>query len=325
MAQSTLNTKIMLNELLGIKYPIIQGAMANIATAKFAATVSNCGGLGVIGTGGMPLEVARQAIRDCKAMTDQPFGVNVMMMHPQTKELMEMIAEEKVAIVTTGAGNPGPYMEMLKASGAKVFPIVANVALAKRLERIGADALIVEGCEAGGHVGETTTMALVPQVIDAVDIPVIAAGGIGDGRGINAAFSLGAIGVQVGTCLLTTEECEIHEAYKEAVINAKDSSTVVTGRSLNAPVRILKNDMSRKYLELEKQAANREELEKLTFGALRKAVFQGDVKNGSVMMGQIAGLCHAIDPMEKRLHDLMEDAKTQYLSLQKTMEKLYGI
>lgn len=310
----------MINKLLKIKYPIIQGAMANIATAEFAACVSNCGGLGIIGTGAMNVEQARESIRKCKQLTDKPFGVNVMMMNPYTEAIMEMIAKEKVALVTTGAGNPGIYMEMLKASGAKVFPVVPSVALAIRMERSGADGLIVEGTEAGGHVGEQTTMALVPQVVDAVSIPVVAAGGIADGRGFNAALSLGAQGVQVGTCLLVAKECPIHENYKKAVIKAKDTDTVVTGRSLNSPVRILKNKMSREYIQLEAQAENREELEKLTLGALRKAVFDGDMQMGSVMIGQVAGLCKEEKTMQEILDEMMKDAKKQYKELQNKIE-----
>ncbi|MBQ0065965.1 MAG: nitronate monooxygenase [Firmicutes bacterium] len=313
---------MMLHKMLGIKYPIIQGAMANIATAQFAACVSNHGGLGIIGTGAMPVEVARESIRKCKELTDKPFGVNVMMMHPQTKEMMEMIAQEKVAVVTTGAGNPGVYVPMLKESGALIIPVVASVALARRLEQSGVDALIVEGCEAGGHVSEQTTMALLPQVIDAVNIPVIAAGGIGDGRGLYAALSLGAIGVQVGTCLLASVECPIHENYKQAVIKAKDTDTVVTGKSLNSPVRIYKNAMSRQYLKLEKEAANREELEKLTLGALRKAVFEGDIKNGSVMMGQIAGLVREVRPMKEILEDMMQGAYKVHQKMMETMKEI---
>ena len=312
----------MLNKMLNIKYPIIQGAMANIATAEFAACVSNCGGLGIIGTGAMNVEEARASIRTCKTLTDKPFGVNVMMMNPYTKEIMEMIAEEKVALVTTGAGNPGIYMEMLKASGAKVFPVVPSVALAIRMERSGADGLIVEGGEAGGHVGEQTTMALVPQVVDAVSVPVVAAGGIADGRGFNAALCLGAQGVQVGTCLLVAEECPIHENYKNAVIKAKDTDTVVTGRSLNSPVRILKNKMSREYIKLEVEAGNREELEKLTLGALRKAVFEGDMKMGSVMLGQIAGMCKEIKPLQEILDGMMCDSKEQLKQLIKKVEEM---
>lgn len=312
----------MLNKMLNIKYPIIQGAMANIATAEFAACVSNCGGLGIIGTGAMNVEQARESIRTCKKLTDKPFGVNVMMMNPFTKEIMEMIAEEKVALVTTGAGNPGIYMEMLKASGAKVFPVVPSVALAIRMERSGADGLIVEGGEAGGHVGEQTTMALVPQVVDAVGVPVVAAGGIADGRGFNAALSLGAQGVQVGTCLLVAEECPIHENYKNAVLKAKDTDTVVTGRSLNSPVRVMKNRMTREHLKLEAETSNREELEKLTLGALRKAVFDGDMQNGSVMMGQVAGMCKEIKPMQQILDDLISDAKNQIKKVNEKLEEM---
>ena len=313
---------MLLNEFLNIKYPIIQGAMANIATAEFAAQVSNSGALGIIATGAMSLKQAEEAIIRCKQLTDKPFGVNVMMMHPQTKELMEMIARQHVAVVTTGAGNPGIYMKLLKESGTKVIPVVASVALARRLEQSGADALIVEGCEAGGHVSEQTTMSLLPQVIDAVSIPVIAAGGIGDGRGMYAALSLGAIGVQIGTCLLASEECPIHENYKKAVLKAKDTDTVVTGRSLNSPVRILKNSMSRQYIKLEKEAANREELEKLTLGALRRAVFVGDVQTGSVMMGQIAGLIKEIRPLQVIIEEMVSTCKQRHYIMIETMKEL---
>ena len=254
----------MINEILGIKYPIFQGAMANISTAEFAADVSNSGALGIIGTGAMDAKMVRESIKKCKELTDKPFGVNVMLMNPYCDEIIEVILDEKVAVVTTGAGNPGVYVEKLKAQGIKVIP--------------------VEGTESGGHVGELSTIALVPQVVDAINIPVIAAGGIADGRGFNAAISLGAIGVQVGTCLLVAKECPVHQNYKNAVIKAKDIDTVVTGRSINTPVRILKNDMSRKFLQLEKEVSSREELEKLTLGSLKRAVIEGDVKNGSVII-----------------------------------------
>ena len=312
----------MIHQLLNIKYPIIQGAMANIATAKFAACVSNAGGLGIIGTGGMSVEEARNAIRECKELTNHPFGVNVMMKNPNTKEMMEMIAAEHVAVVTTGAGNPGVYMQLLKESGAKVIPVVPSVALAIRMERAGADALIVEGGEAGGHVGEQTTMALIPQVVDAVHIPVIGAGGIADGRGLNAALALGAQGVQLGTCLLVSEECPIHENYKQAVLKAKDTDTVVTGRSKGVPVRIYKNQMSKEYIALENQGAGDEELEKLTLGALRRAVFDGDIQRGSVMMGQIAGLCKEIKPVKAILDGMMIQSKKENEELQKKMEEM---
>ncbi len=313
---------MLLNEILGIKYPIIQGAMANIATAEFAAAVSNSGALGIIGTGGWPADVARAAIIKCRELTDKPFGVNVMMMNPQTEEIFEVIAELKPALVTTGAGNPGKYIPKLKALGIIVIPIVPTVGLALRMQQAGADMVIVEGTEAGGHVGELTTMALVPQVIDAVSIPVIAAGGIADGRGFNAALSLGAIGVQVGTCLLVANECPIHQNYKDAIINAKDTDTVVTGRSVSAPVRIKKNLMSQKYIKLEKEGADREELEKLTLGSLRKAVFDGDMENGSVMMGQIAGLVKDMKPLADIFEDMIQDSKKQAVVLNSKLEAL---
>lgn len=313
---------MLLNELLNIKYPIIQGAMANIATAEFAACVSQCGGLGIIATGSMTVEQSRAEIRKCKELTDKPFGVNVMLMNPYASEIIDVICEEKVAVVTTGAGNPGPYIEKLKASGAKVLPVVPSVALARRMERAGADAIVVEGGEAGGHVGEMTTMALLPQVVDAVSIPVIGAGGIGDGRGLVAAFALGASGVQVGTCLLVANECPVHENYKDAVIKAKDTDTVVTGRSMNSPVRILKNQMSREYLNLETTLDDREELEKLTLGALRKAVQDGDMKMGSVMMGQIGGMIKEKKPMQEILDQMMTSAHLTLETLTSKMEEI---
>ena len=312
----------MLNKLLNIKYPIIQGAMANIATAEFAACVSNCGGLGIIATGSMDAKQTREEIQKCKQLTSQPFGVNVMLMNPYASEIVKVICEEGVPVVTTGAGNPGTYMEQFKAASIKVFPVVPSVGLAKRMERAGADALIVEGGESGGHVGEMTTMALVPQVVDAVSIPVIAAGAIADGRGMMAAFALGACGVQVGTCLLVADECPIHENYKDAVIKARDTDTVVTGKSVNTPVRILKNQMAREYLKLEGHFESREELEKLTLGGLRKAVQDGDVKMGSVMMGQIAGMIQEKKPMQQILDELMSSSKDVYQSLSQIMEAL---
>ena len=312
----------MLNKLLNIKYPIIQGAMANIATAEFAACVSQCGGLGIIATGSLSAEQTRIEIQKCKQLTNQPFGVNIMLMNPDASEIVDVIIEEGVPVVTTGAGNPGAYMAKFKEAGIKVFPVVPSVGLAKRMERAGADALIVEGGESGGHVGEMTTMALVPQVVDAVNIPVIAAGGIADGRGMIAAFALGACGVQVGTCLLVADECPIHENYKEAVIKAKDTDTVVTGKSVNTPVRSLKNQMTREYLKLESHIESREELEKLTLGGLRKAVHDGDVKTGSVMMGQIAGMIQEKKPMQQILNEMMESTEAVYQSLSKVMEEI---
>lgn len=312
----------MLNKLLNIKYPIIQGAMANIAIAEFAACVSQCGGLGIIATGSLSAEQTRIEIQKCKQLTNQPFGVNIMLMNPYASEIVDVIIEEGVPVVTTGAGNPGAYMAKFKEAGIKVFPVVPSVGLAKRMERAGADALIVEGGESGGHVGEMTTMALVPQVVDAVNIPVIAAGGIADGRGMIAAFALGACGVQVGTCLLVADECPIHENYKEAVIKAKDTDTVVTGKSVNTPVRSLKNQMTREYLKLESHIESREELEKLTLGGLRKAVHDGDVKTGSVMMGQIAGMIQEKKPMQQILNEMMESTEAVYQSLSKVMEEI---
>lgn len=313
---------MLLNEILKIKYPIVQGAMANIATADFAAAVSNAGALGVIATGAMnPQQVADAVVR-CRSLTDKPFGVNVMMMNHHSPEIFEVLCQLKPAVVTTGAGNPGPYMAKLKEAGIFVIPVVPTVSLAIRMQQAGADMVIVEGTEAGGHVGEMTTMALVPQAVDSLNIPVIAAGGIGDGRGFASALMLGAIGVQMGTLLLASEECPIHENYKNAVLKAKDSDTVVTGRSVSAPVRILRNPMSQEYLRLEKEGATKDELEKLTLGSLRKAVFDGDVKNGSVMMGQIAGMIKEVKPLKKIFEDIILDAKQQLPKLQGKLDQL---
>ena len=306
-----------LNEWLGIEFPFIQGGMANIATAEFAAAVSNAGALGLIGAGGMPPEVFQESIRRCRSLTDKPFGVNIMLMHPQVEQLAAIAAEEKVAVITTGAGDPSRFIPAWKESGAKVIPVVAAVALAKLVAKRGADAVIAEGTESGGHVGETTTMALVPQVVDAVDIPVIAAGGIASGRQLLAAYALGAIGAQVGTCLLVSEECPIHENYKKAVLKAKDRDTVVTGRSVDAPVRCLRNQMTNAYIaKEEKEGADRMELEHFTLGGLRKAVFDGDVKTGSVMAGQVAGMLHEIKP----LRQIFEEMTAQCGQTLKTLE-----
>ena len=299
-----------LNEILGTEFPIIQGGMANIATGEFAAACSNAGALGVIGTGGM-LEAGllRKQIQICKSLTDKPFGVNLMLMNPCADEMARVIVEEGVRVVTTGAGNPGRYIPAWKEAGIKVLPVVAAAVLARRLERYGIDAVIAEGAESGGHVGEMTTMALVPQVIDAVDVPVVAAGGIASGWQMAAALALGACGVQVGTCLLASRECPIHENYKQAVLKAKDSDTTVTGRSIGGPVRVLKNKMSRQYLALEKRGASLEELETVTLGGLRRAVLEGDVENGSVMMGQTAGLLHEIKPVRQIFEELYAGGK----------------
>ena len=297
-----------LADLLGTELPIIQGGMANIATGEFAAACSNAGALGLIGAGGMRSgEELRGHIRRCRALTDRPFGVNLMLMNPAADEQAKVVIEEGVRVVTTGAGNPGKYIPAFKAAGIRVIPVVAAVAFAQRFVRAGADAVIAEGTESGGHVGEMTTIALVPQVADAVDVPVIAAGGIGDGRQFAAALSLGACGVQVGTCLLASEECPIHARYKEALLRARDSDTTVTGRSVGGPVRVLKNKMARQYLALEQQGASLEELEKLTLGGLRRAVFDGDVETGSVMTGQVAGMLHEIRPVREILTQLYAD------------------
>lgn len=300
-----------LNEFLGIKYPIIQGGMANIALGEFAAAVSNAGGLGLIASGGFDAARIKEEIDKCRALTDKPFGVNLMLMNPDVDNIAKMLTEEKVDVITTGAGSPEKYIANWKAVGSKVIPVVASVALAKRMERMGADAVIAEGGESGGHVGEMTTMALVPMVVDAVDIPVIAAGGIADGRGMVAAFALGAIGVQIGTCLLASNECPIHENYKQAVVKAKDNGTAVTGRSAGAPVRVIKNNMTREYLKMESQGVTRDELEQLTLGSLRKAVLDGDTKNGSLMAGQICGLVKEIKPVADILEELYDGAKAE--------------
>lgn len=276
--------------LLGIEVPVIQGGMAWVAEYHLAAAVSNAGGLGLIGAASAPADWVRDQIRKAKELTKRPFGVNIMLMSPYADEVAQVVAEEGVKVVTTGAGNPEKYMKLWKKSGIKVIPVVASAALAKRMERCGADAVVAEGCEAGGHIGENTTMCLVPQIVDAVKIPVIAAGGIADGRGMAAAFMLGAKGVQMGTHFIVTDECQVHEAYKERILKAKDIDSRVTGRSTGHPVRALRNDMTKRYLELEKNGASFEELEQLTLGGLRKAVVDGDVKDGSVMAGQIAGL-----------------------------------
>ena len=298
-----------LNEILGTEFPFIQGGMANIADGAFAAACSNAGALGVIAAGGWDGERVRQEIRRAKERTDKPFGVNVMLMSPHADDIARVVAEEGVRVVTTGAGNPGKYIPAWKEAGIKVLPVVAATVLARRLASLGVDAIIAEGTESGGHVGEMTTMALVPQVVDAVDLPVIAAGGVADGRQAAAAFALGACGIQVGTCLLVSEECPIHDNYKQALLKAKDSDTVVTGRSVGGPVRVLKNKMSRQYLTLEKEGASLEELEKITLGALRRAVLEGDVETGSVMSGQVAGMLHAIRPLREIFEELYAGAK----------------
>ena len=293
-------------KMLNIKYPIFQGGMAWIGTAELASAVSNAGGLGLIGAGHMPPDVLRAEIRKCKGWTDKPFGVNVMLMSPFVKEVMEVVVDEKVPVVTTGAGNPGEYLPALKEIGSKVIPVVASVALAKRLVRIGADAVIAEGTESGGHIGEIATLPLVPQVVDAVDVPVIAAGGIADSRGMAAAFALGARAVQMGSRFVMSEECIAHENYKNMVMKAKDRSTVVTGRTLGHPARVLANKLTRTYLEMEAAGAPAEELEKLGVGSLHRATHEGDVENGSVMIGQISGMLEDIKPVKQIIEDIVK-------------------
>ena len=301
--------KTRITELLGIEYPIIQGGMAWVAESHLAAAVSAAGGLGLIGGANAPAEVIRNYIREVKAVTDKPFGVNVMLMSPYADEVAKVIVEEGVKVVTTGAGNPEKYMEMWKAAGIKVIPVVASVALAKRMERYGADAVVAEGTESGGHIGEATTMTLVPQVVDAVSIPVIAAGGIGDGRGIAAAFMLGAEAVQMGTRFLVAKECTVHQNYKDRVLKAKDIDSTVTGRTHGHPVRCLRNQMTREYVKLENEGKSFEELEYLTLGTLRKAVQEGDVTNGTVMAGQIAGMVSKEQTCKEMIDEMMEQAE----------------
>ena len=295
-----------LNEILGTKYPVIQGAMANIATGAFAAACANAGALGIIATGGMAPEKFEEEIAEARKKTDRPFGANLMLMSPHTEEMVDIVCQEHIPFVTTGAGSPGPYMEKLKAAGVFVMPVVAAPILAQHLEALGADAIIAEGCESGGHIGEMTTMTLVPQVCDAVRIPVIAAGGIADRRQMAAAKALGACGVQVGTCLLASIECPIHENYKNAILKAKGSDTIVTGRIGGTPVRVLKNQMAREYVRREREGAGKEALEQYTLGSLRRAVFAGDTKTGSLMSGQVCGQLTRIRPVAEILADLCE-------------------
>ncbi|MHB8131771.1 MAG: enoyl-[acyl-carrier-protein] reductase FabK [Mobilitalea sp.] len=296
-------------ELLNIEYPIFQGAMARISDASLAAAVSEAGGLGIIAGGTAPVEFVRAEVRKAKELTNKPFGVNIMLLSEFADGIAQMVCEEGVKVVTTGAGAPSKYMEMWKEHGIKVIPVVPSVAIAKRMVRSGADAVIAEGTESGGHVGELTTMVLVPQVVDAVDVPVIAAGGIGDGRGIAAAFMLGADAVQVGTRFLTAFECTVHQNYKQKVMNAKDIDTVVTGRSTGHPVRIFKNKLSRKFVELEAANASQEELEKLGVGALAKAVVQGDMDFGSVMAGQIAAIVRKEQSCKDIIAEMLGEAE----------------
>lgn len=296
------------SRLLGTTYPVIQGGMAWVAEYHLAAAVSNAGGLGIIGAASAPPEVVREQIRQAKKLTDRPFGVNVMLLNPNAAEVAKIVIEEGVKVVTTGAGNPAKFMDDWKAAGVVVIPVVASVAMAKLMERGGADAVVAEGMESGGHIGAQTTMTLVPQVVDAVNIPVIAAGGIADGRGVAAAMMLGAEGVQLGTRFVTAKESIAHENYKERIIKAKDIDSEVTGMSTGHPIRVLRNQMSREYLRMEKEGASFEELEQLTLGSLRKAVMDGDVKNGSLMAGQCAGLVKKQQSCKEIVEELMTEA-----------------
>lgn len=301
--------KTRLCEMLGIKYPILQGGMAWVSTAELAAAVSNAGGLGIIGTGQAPPDWVSRQVRQARELTDKPFGVNVMLLSPHVEEIMQIIIEEKVAVVTTGAGNPGKYIPALHAAGCKVFPVVSSVALARRLERAGVDGIIAEGLESGGHVGELTTMALVPQVVDAVKVPVVAAGGIADGRGLAAALALGACGVQMGTRFMCASECTIHENVKQMLIKARDRDTVVTGRSTGHPVRVLQNKLSRLFEEMESRCVPPAELEKLGVGRLRAAMQDGDVEMGSVMAGQICAMVSRVQPVAEIIQEVVTGAE----------------
>lgn len=301
--------KTRITELLQIEYPIFQGGMAWVAEHNLAAAVSNAGGLGIIGAASAPPEVIREEIRKCKELTDKPFGVNIMLLNPNAEEVAKIVVEEGVKVVTTGAGNPGKFMELWKTAGVKVIPVVAGVAMAKMMERAGADAVVAEGMESGGHIGSATTMTLVPQVVDAVGIPVIAAGGIADGRGMAAAFMLGAEGIQMGTRFVASKESIVHENYKNQIVKAKDIDSVVTGMSTGHPVRSLRNRMTREYLKLEKENADFMELEKLTLGSLRKAVQDGDTVNGTLMAGQIAGLIRREQTCREIIEETVQQAQ----------------
>ncbi len=301
--------KTRITELLEIEYPLIQGGMAWVAEYHLASAVSEAGGLGIIGAGGAPAEFVREQIRKTRAVTNKPFGLNIMLMNPEADAIAKVDAEEGVKVVTTGAGNPGKYMKMWKEAGVRVIPVVASVAMARMMERAGADGVVAEGMESGGHIGSATTMTLVPQVADAVEIPVIAAGGIADGRGFAAAFMLGAEGVQIGTRFVVAKESIVHDNYKKKIIAARDIDSEVTGMSHGHPVRQLRNQMTREYLKLEKAGASFEELEQLTLGALRKAVVEGDAVNGTLMAGQIAGLVKEEQSCREMVEEIMEQAE----------------
>jgi enoyl-[acyl-carrier protein] reductase II len=301
--------KTELCERLDIRYPIIQGGMAWISTGELAAAVSNAGGLGVIGAGNAPAELVQKEIHKAKKLTDKPYGVNLMLLSPHIEEVVEVIYEEKVPVITTGAGNPGKYIEKLKEIGTKIIPVVASVALAKRMARLDVDAIIAEGTEAGGHIGDLATMALIPQMVDALDLPVIAAGGIADGRGLAAALALGAVGGQVGTRFVCAEECTVHSNYKEAIIKPGDRDAIVTARSTGHPVRNLKNKLTRQIKKLEKEGVDTDKIEKLGIDRLRRAAEEGDVKEGSVMAGQVAGMIDNVEPVEVIINNFISEAK----------------
>ena len=301
--------KTKVTELLQIEYPIIQGGMAWVAEHLLAAAVSEAGGFGLIGAASAPPEIVREEIRKAKELTDKPFGVNIMLLNPNADEVAKIVVEEGIQAVTTGAGNPEKYMPMWKEAGVKVIPVVASVAMAKRMERYGADAVVAEGMEAGGHIGNQTTMALIPQIVDAVNIPVIAAGGIGDGRGVAASFMLGAEGVQMGTRFVVADESIVHDNYKDRIVKAKDIDSVVTGQSTGHPVRCLRNQMTKEYIKKEQEGVPFEELERMTLGSLRKAVMDGDILNGTVMAGQIAGLVSKRQSCKEILQEIMTEAE----------------
>lgn len=301
--------KTKVTELLQIEYPIIQGGMAWVAEHHLAAAVSEAGGFGLIGAASAPPEIVREEIRKAKELTDKPFGVNIMLLNPNADEVAKIGVEEGIQAVTTGAGNPEKYMPMWKEAGVKVIPVVASVAMAKRMERYGADAVVAEGMEAGGHIGNQTTMALIPQIVDAVNIPVIAAGGIGDGRGVAASFMLGAEGVQMGTRFVVADESIVHDNYKDRIVKAKDIDSVVTGQSTGHPVRCLRNQMTKEYIKKEQEGVPFEELERMTLGSLRKAVMDGDILNGTVMAGQIAGLVSKRQSCKEILQEIMTEAE----------------
>ncbi len=305
----------MINKLLGIKYPILQGGMANISNGEFASAISNAGALGTIATGGMDAKTLVEQIRICKSKTDKPFAVNLMLLHPLIDEFAQIVIDEKVPVVTTGAGNPSKYMKSWKDAGIKVIPVVPNLTLAKRVESNGADAIIAEGNESGGHIGPMTTMTILGEIVGNVNIPVIAAGGVCNGRQMLATEVLGASGVQMGTIFLASDECPIHENYKNAVIKASSNQITVTGYSISMPVRLIKNEMSRKYLDMERKGTDKMELEKYTLGSLKKAVLDGDVKSGSVMAGLVVGQIKEIRPVKQIIENIIAEYKAEWENL----------